>query len=64
MPSGTYGESGVGSIDINEANIKALLQDVNQAFGHGYAIACMLLGHPEWITDFDVSALNSDDNDI
>lgn len=64
MPEGVYGENGVGSIEINEANIKALLSNVSQPFGHGYALACLLLGHPEWITDFDVSEMNSDSPDV
>lgn len=64
MPEGKYGENGVGSIEINEANIKALLANVSQPFGHGYALACLLVGHPEWITDFDVSAMNSDSPDV
>lgn len=64
MPEGKYGENGVGSIEINEANIKALLANVSQPFGHGYALACLLLGHPEWITDFDVSEMNSDSPDV
>lgn len=63
MPDGEYGEDGVGSIEINEANIKAMLNDVNQAFGHGYALACQLLEHPEWILDHDVSDMNSDEPD-
>jgi hypothetical protein len=64
MSEGNYGENGVGSIEINEDNIKAMLRNVNQPFGHGYALACMLLGHPEWITDFDVSHMNDDSPDV
>jgi hypothetical protein len=58
LEDGIYGESEVGSIAINEENIKALLLDTDQPFGHGYALACALLGHPEWITDFDTQALS------
>jgi len=64
MPDGTYGENGVGSIEINENNIKTMLTDVTQPFGHGYALACLLLGHPEWIADFDVSEMNNDSPDV
>lgn len=61
MPEGEYGKDGVGSIEINEDNVKAMLNNVDQPFGHGYALACQLLGHPEWILDHDVSAMNSDE---
>ena len=64
MPESTlkdkvYGETGVGSIAINEDNIKATLVDVDQPFGHGYALACALLDHPEWITEFPIESLPS-----
>ena len=48
------------SIEINEKNIKTLLADINHPFGHGYALACALLGHEDWIYDFDVSKMNDD----
>jgi hypothetical protein len=62
MPESTlehnaYGESGVGSIEINEDNIKTMLMDEDQPFGHGYALACALLGHPEWVTEFPIENL-------
>ena len=38
-----------GSIEINEANIKALINDTTQAFGHGAVAAAYLLGGKEWM---------------
>ena len=50
MKTGIYGvTSGVGSIDINRKNIKLLLDDTSQPFGHGYCLAAALLGHDEWL---------------
>ena len=50
MPVGIFGDtSGVGSIEINETNIKLLMLDTDQPFGHGYVLACLLLGKEEWL---------------
>lgn len=50
IPSGVHGEtSGVGSIEINEANIRALIEDTDQPFGHGYVLAALLLGGDSWM---------------
>jgi len=50
IPKGIYGvTSGVGSIDINMNNIKLLLEDEDQPFGHGYVLACALLGKTDWL---------------
>lgn len=37
------------SIDINETNIKQLLNAPSQPFGHGYVLAVYLLGKEEWL---------------
>jgi hypothetical protein len=63
MPDGNSGEDGVGSIEINGPIIEALLVDTAQPFGHGYALACALLGHPEWITEFDMKKIPTDSID-
>lgn len=44
MPEGVYGEDKVGSIEINEKNIKALLDYTGSPFGHGFTLAADLLG--------------------
>lgn len=50
IPTGAYGTtSGVGSIEITEENIKLLMEDVDQPFGHGYVLACLLLDHTDWM---------------
>lgn len=49
IPTGEYGKSGVGSIDINKENIKLLLNDTKQPFGHGYVLAVALLKKSKWI---------------
>jgi hypothetical protein len=50
IPKGVYGEtSGVGSIEITEQNIKLLMEDTDQPFGHGYVLACMLLDKTNWL---------------
>jgi len=50
IPTGAYGTtSGVGSIEITEENVKLLMADTEQPFGHGYVLACLLLEHPEWM---------------
>ena len=36
-------------LDINEQNIKMLLNDERKPFGHGYVIATLLLGKEEWL---------------
>jgi hypothetical protein len=36
-------------MDINEENVRMLLNDPRNPFGHGYVIATLLLGHPEWL---------------
>jgi hypothetical protein len=38
------------SIEITEKNVKALLHDTTQPFGHGYVLAVYLLNHTEWLT--------------
>lgn len=49
MTKGTHGvTSGVGSIEMTEENVKALLNDPTQPFGHGYCLAVALLGKEEW----------------
>ena len=37
------------SIEVNEMNIKELLNDPSQPFGHGYVLAVYLLGKEEWL---------------
>lgn len=49
MTPGIYGEDGVGSVEINEKNIKFLLNNTDVPFGHSHALSCLLLDHPEWI---------------
>jgi hypothetical protein len=49
IPKGDYGDSGVGSIEINEKNTKLLLNDTGQPFGHGYVLAVALLKKSKWI---------------
>jgi len=50
IPKGIHGvTSGVGSIEITEQNIKLLMDDPDQPFGHGYVLACMLLEKEEWL---------------
>lgn len=50
IPDGIHGEtSGVGSIEINEANIRALIEDTAQPFGHGYVLAALLMGGDAWM---------------
>lgn len=50
IPDGIYGEtSGVDSIAINEQNIRALIEDTDQPFGHGYVLAALLLGGDRWM---------------
>ena len=50
IPKGIHGQtSGVGSIEITEQNIKLLMEDPDQPFGHGYVLACMLLEKTEWL---------------
>ncbi len=50
MTKGTHGvTSGVGSIEMTEENVKALLNDPTQPFGHGYCLAVALLGKEEWL---------------
>ena len=41
--------SGSASINITEQNVKNLLNNRSHSFGHGYVIATMLAGHPEWM---------------
>lgn len=50
MTKGVYGAtSGVGSIEITEHNIKLLMDDADQPFGHGYVLACLLLDKMQWL---------------
>lgn len=50
MTKGIHGvTSGVGSIEMTEENVKALLNDPTQPFGHGYCLAVALLGKEEWL---------------
>jgi hypothetical protein len=54
MTNGEYGESGVGSIPINEEIINDLLDDIMQPFCHSYALATALLKKEEWIYDHNL----------
>ena len=50
MTQGIHGvTSEVGSIEITEENIKLLLNDPTQPFGHGYCLAVTLLEKEEWL---------------
>jgi len=49
MTVGQYGESGVGSIEVNENNIRMLLNETRRQFGHGFCLASALLGKEEWL---------------
>lgn len=49
MTVGKYGESGVGSIEVNENNIRMLLNETRRQFGHGFCLATALLGKEEWL---------------
>jgi hypothetical protein len=33
---------------IDEETIRKLVNDERKPFGHGYVVATLLLGHPEW----------------
>lgn len=39
-----------GSIEVNEVNVKALLDNPSQPWGHSLALAVTLLGKEEWIS--------------
>jgi hypothetical protein len=50
MKKGVHGvNSEVGSIEVTRSNIKAVLHDESQPFGHGYCLAVALLGQEEWL---------------
>jgi hypothetical protein len=52
MAKGIHGvTSEVGSIAITRENIRAVLNDPTQPFGHGYCLAVALMGKEEWLKE-------------
>lgn len=49
MTKGIYGEDRVGSLEVNEQNIKFLLNNPEVPFGHGYVLGTFLLGKESWL---------------